>query len=107
MAVYSSGDGALKAVLFADFFSDNLRPPCTDETFCEALLPVANVSLIQYQLEALSLAEVKECVIICREHLKKTLVDFVETLKLDMKLHFLTSSQWLVAGDAIREVSCC
>jgi len=102
---YSSGDdGALKAVLFADFFSDQLRPPCTDETFCEALLPIANVCLIQYQLEALLLAQVKECIIICRERVKETLSKFVETLKLDMNLHFLASSQWLVAGDAIREL---
>ncbi|GJQ10859.1 hypothetical protein GpartN1_g2650.t1 [Galdieria partita] len=104
MAVYSTNDGTLKAVLFADFFSEKLRPPCTDETFCEALVPIANVSLLQYQLEALLQAEVKECVIICREHLRETLKKFVQTLNFDMKLLFLTSSQWVVAGDALREL---
>ncbi|EME29408.1 translation initiation factor eIF-2B epsilon subunit isoform 1 [Galdieria sulphuraria] len=104
MASYSPSDGDLKAVLFADFFSDKLRPPCTDGTFCEALLPIVNVSLLQYQLEALLQAEVKDCVIICREHIKETLAKFVKTLNFDMNLHFLTNSQWLVAGDAIREL---
>eukprot|EP00871_Galdieria_phlegrea_P005254 jgi/Galph1/572/GphlegSOOS_G5320.1 len=101
----SSSEDAIKAVLFTEFFGDQLQPLFSEPTTLKALLPIVNVPLLTYQLEALSQAGIRECIIVCREESKEILNSFLKNLSLSMlQVHFLASNQWLVPGDALREL---
>jgi NDP-sugar pyrophosphorylase family protein len=85
-------DSELVAFVFADRVGDGLRP-MTDST-CVALLPVAGKPLIQYTLEDLAMAGIRDTVIFVSEHADKIEEQLGDGTRLGVRLSYaLTRGQ--------------
>ncbi|XP_026468298.1 translation initiation factor eIF-2B subunit epsilon-like [Ctenocephalides felis] len=101
-------EDVLQAVVLADNFSRNLAP-LTDEMPL-ALVPIVNVPLLDYTLEALSLSGIQEVFLFCSTHIKK-IKDFISSSiesrhswSLTLSIQIVSSDGCRSFGDAIRDL---
>lgn len=59
-------ENILQAVLFADSFTRKLFPVSSEKP--KALMPLANVPMIEYALETLAASDVREVLVVCCSH---------------------------------------
>jgi translation initiation factor eIF-2B subunit epsilon len=60
-------EAPLQAIILADSFTTRFRP-ITLESPPKALLPLCNVAMIEYTLEVLAAADVKEILVVCSNY---------------------------------------
>lgn len=97
-------EAPLQAVLFADSFAETFRPVTLETP--KVLLPLANVPMLEYALEFLAAAGVREVILFCTRHVE-LLERFVrERSQVARRLAVLcvSSPSCLTAGDALREI---
>eukprot|EP00123_Amoebidium_parasiticum_P018232 comp24137_c0_seq1/m.43888 comp24137_c0_seq1/g.43888 ORF comp24137_c0_seq1/g.43888 comp24137_c0_seq1/m.43888 type:complete len:666 (-) comp24137_c0_seq1:679-2676(-) len=96
----------LKAVILADSFNNRFRPISYD--IPRALIPLANSPLIEYTLEFLSSAGIKEVFVFCCSHADK-ITDYLgesrwESRASPTKVHVVECPQAINNGDILREI---
>lgn len=97
----------LKAVVLADTFDDSFQPLSLNRPRC--LLPLCNVPMIEYTLEALALSGVSEVILVCRSHADK-LKEYIRNSKWRKDHSAINKITTVVAraatsvGDALRQL---
>ncbi|KNE57051.1 hypothetical protein AMAG_02810 [Allomyces macrogynus ATCC 38327] len=96
----------LQAVVVADSFDEKFMPLTRDLPRC--LLPLCNVPLIEYTLEFLAVADVKEVFIVCCAH-SDLIKEYILSSKWNddtssMKVNIIVSRSSMSMGDVLREL---
>ncbi|KAI9164442.1 translation initiation factor eIF-2B epsilon subunit, GEF [Blastocladiella emersonii ATCC 22665] len=96
----------LQAVVVADSFDQQFMPLTADLPRC--LLPLCNVPLIEYTLEFLAVADVKEVFIVCCAHSQK-IKEYILASQWSeetspMRVHVIVSRSSMSMGDVLREL---
>ncbi|XP_050067427.1 translation initiation factor eIF-2B subunit epsilon-like [Anopheles maculipalpis] len=97
-----------QAIVIADSHNDNLQPFTSRKPL--ALLPIANVPLIEYTLESLSRNGVEEVIVFCCNHIEqvKRYVQERQTARctwsIHMKVSIVSSESCRSIGEAIRDL---
>ncbi|KAJ3343587.1 hypothetical protein HDU93_007468 [Gonapodya sp. JEL0774] len=91
-------EAPLLAVVVADSFNNRFRPISFEKP--RALLPLANVPLIEYTLEFLALNGIQEVYIICCAHADQ-ISSYLSGIP---RVHVIQAQQLFSVGDALREV---
>ncbi|XP_035907121.1 translation initiation factor eIF-2B subunit epsilon-like [Anopheles stephensi] len=98
----------LQAILIADSHNDNLQPFTSTKPL--ALLPIANVPLIEYALESLNRNGVEEVIVFCCNHIDqvKRYIQQRQTARctwsIGMKVSIVSSESCRSIGEAIRDL---
>ena len=95
-----------QALIIADTFEKHFQPVTNSKPLC--LMPLCNIPLIEYVLEGLFLADIKEIYIACR-YGYEAIRQFIEgsrwtNTSYGLQISFINSQNWQNIGDVLREV---
>ncbi|GCE98255.1 translation initiation factor eIF-2B epsilon subunit, GEF [Zygosaccharomyces mellis] len=99
-------DDRLQAIVLTDSFQTRFMPLSYDKPRC--LLPLANVPLLEYTLEFLAKAPVKEVYLVCSAH-ASLISEYIEASKWNLpwspfKVFTIMSPEARSVGDAMRDL---
>uniref|UniRef100_A0A182PFE7 Translation initiation factor eIF2B subunit epsilon n=1 Tax=Anopheles epiroticus TaxID=199890 RepID=A0A182PFE7_9DIPT len=98
----------VQAIVIADSYNDNFQPFTATKPL--ALLPVANVPLIEYTLETLNQNRVEEVIVFCSQHIDQVKRYIGErqsarcTWSIGMKVTVISSETCRSIGEALRDL---
>lgn len=94
----------LQAVIFAEFGTDPFLPITLEKP--KVFLPVANVPMIEYAMEALVSSSVQEIIVFCWQHYAsmKSYIDDVSRISKQISVRCITSCNCLTVGDTLRDI---
>nr|CCA17620.1 translation initiation factor eIF2B subunit epsilon putative [Albugo laibachii Nc14] len=97
-------DTLLQAIIFAEFDTQAFLPISAEKA--QVLLPVANVPVIEYAMEALVSSGVQEIIVFCSQHYSsiKSYIENVSRISKQISVRCITSCDCSTVGDALREV---
>ncbi|EDO18139.1 hypothetical protein Kpol_1031p45 [Vanderwaltozyma polyspora DSM 70294] len=99
-------DDRLQAIVLTDSFETRFMPLTASKPRC--LLPLANIPLIEYTLESLAMAAVKEVYLVCSAHADQ-IIEYIENSKWNLpwspfKVTTIMSPESRSIGDAMRDI---
>ncbi|KAI9498624.1 nucleotide-diphospho-sugar transferase [Zychaea mexicana] len=100
------GEEPFQAVILADTYDDQFLPISNEMPRC--LMPLCNIPLIEYTLEALAITDVQEVFIVCTTHIDKIKEYFEQSSWLQphspLSVQIVQSPEAMSVGDAMREL---